>query len=68
MLFELPDGGSMDLPMEYMDVKDSLFIPTLKADEAQAKLYLIADKLEFKIVTRTCIVDGFLGVQLWRVQ
>lgn len=68
MLFELPDGGSMDLPMEYMDVKDSLFIPTLKADEVQSKLYLLADKLEFKIVTRTCVVDGYLGLQFWRVQ
>lgn len=68
MRFELPDGGETDLPMEYMEVKDCIFVPTLKPDEVQIKLYKAAEKLEFSITTRTTIVDGYLGVQFWRIK
>jgi len=66
MRFELPDGGEMDLPMEYMEVKDCLFVPTIHPDDVQVKLYKIAQQLEFTITTRTVIYDGYLGVRFWR--
>lgn len=68
MLFRLPDGGELDLPIEYMEVKDSLFIPTLKIDETREKVYTIASKLGIKISAKGAIVDGYLGLQIWRLE
>lgn len=68
MKFDLPDGGDIDLPIEYMEVKDCLFVPTLKPDEVQLKLYKVAEQLGFELTTRTKITDGYLGVQFWRMK
>lgn len=68
MHLELPDGGSIDLPMEAMVIKDSLFVPTLKAKEMRAVLREAAAEIEIKLCLKTAIIDGYLGVLLRRVE
>ena len=68
MLIELPDNVTIDLPIEFMDVKDSLFVPTLKDKSAKGRLQSAARKLGFEIRCEKAIHDGYLGVMLWRVK
>jgi hypothetical protein len=66
-LLKLPDGGSIDFPLEAMVIKDCVFIPTLKTEEASEVIYRIAAKLEMKVQLKTMIEEGYLGVMVWRV-
>jgi hypothetical protein len=54
--------------MEAMVIKDSLFVPTLKAKEMRAVLREAAAEIEIKLYLKTAIVDGYLGVLLRRVE
>ncbi len=66
-LLKLPDGGSIDLPLEAMVIKDCVFIPTLKIEEASEVIYRLAAKLEMKVQLKTMVEEGYLGVMVWRV-
>ncbi len=68
MIVDLPDGGEIDLPIEFMDVKDSLFIPTLKIEKTRWMIIKLADELGFEVICRQSIVDGYLGVLFWRMK
>ena len=68
MILQLPDGVEMEVPIEYMVVKDSVFIPTLKPTELRVLVRRIAKELEFTIEMRTAVEDGYLGLMVWRVQ
>ena len=63
----LPDGGEIEVPIESMVVKDSCFVPTLKAAATKTLLRQAADEVGIKTRSRTAIVDGYLGVLLRRV-
>jgi len=67
MRLQLPDGGFIEVPIEAMVVKDSLFVPTLKAAETKTLLRQAAGEIGIKTRSRTTIVDGYLGVLLRRV-
>ena len=67
MIVDLPDGGDIDLPIEFMIVKDSLFIPTLKMEETRDMIVRLARKLEFKVSCKQAIIDGYLGILFWRI-
>jgi hypothetical protein len=68
MILLLPDGVEMEVPIEYMVVKDSVFIPTLKPVELRSMLRRIARELEFAVEMRNTVEDGYMGVMVWRVQ
>jgi len=68
MVLLLPDGVEMEVPIEYMIVKDSIFIPTLKPNELRMVLHSIAKKLEMEVTTKSVIEDGYLGMMVWRVR
>lgn len=68
MIVDLPDGGEIDLPIEFMIVKDSLFIPTLKMEETKNMIQRLAHKLSFKVSCKQAIIDGYLGVLFWRLE
>ena len=68
MIVDLPDGGEIDLPIEFMIVKDSLFIPTLKMEETKNMIQRLAHKLDFKISYKQAIIDGYLGILFWRLE
>jgi hypothetical protein len=67
MVLLLPDGVEMEVPIEHMVVKDSIFIPTLRPIELRNMLQSIAKKLEMEVTTKSVIEDGYLGMMVWRV-
>lgn len=67
-LIKTGDGASIDVPLEYLEVKDCVFVPTLKTDATRDQLYRLADKLEIRVGFRVTVEDGYLGVMVWRVQ
>lgn len=67
MILQLPDGVEMDVPIEYMVVKDSVFIPTLKPVELRALIRRIAKELQFTFEMQNVIEDGYLGLMVWRM-
>ena len=66
-LFKTADGAELDLPLEYLDIKDCVFIPTIKAEVTRNLVYQLADKLEIKVSCKIVIEDGYLGLMIWRV-
>lgn len=67
MLIKLPDEVVMDVPVEHMAIKDSIFIPTLKPTETRGVIREVGKELGIKLVFATKIVDGYFGVEFWRV-
>ena len=67
MVLLLPDGVEMEVPIEFMVVKDSVFIPTLKPTEVRYIVKRIAKELEFTVEMRTTVEDGYLGLMVWRI-
>lgn len=56
------------LPLQYMTVGESFFIPTLKIPEA---IYLIdtrAKEGKTKIKAYATTKEGYIGVRVWRVR
>jgi hypothetical protein len=68
MIILLPDGIEMEVPIEYLDVKDGLFVPTLKMPETKVILKRIARGIQIDIEVKNAIEDGYLGVMAWRVR
>lgn len=68
MYLQLPDGVEMDVPIEFMVVKDSVFIPTLMPTEVRYIVKRIAKELEYSVEMRNTVEDGYLGLMVWRVQ
>jgi len=68
MILQLPDGVEMEVPIEHMIVKDSVFIPTLKPTELRVIVKRIARELEITIEMRNAVEEGYLGLMVWRVQ
>jgi len=66
-LLKLPDGVGIELPLEAMVIKDCVFIPTLKTEEARESIYQLAAKLEMRVQVKTVVEEGYLGVMVWRV-
>jgi hypothetical protein len=64
----LPDDVEMDVPIEYLAVKDSVFIPTLKATELRYIMRRVAKEIEITIEMQTVIEDGYLGLMVWRTK
>ena len=64
----LPDDVTMEVPIEYLEVKDSVFIPTLKATELRLILRRIAKEIEISIEMQNAIKDGYLGLMVWRIK
>lgn len=67
MVIYLPDGVEWEVPLEYMAVKDAVFVPTLNAPVVKNMLRRIAKELEMEIDVQTAIEDGYLGVMVWRI-
>jgi len=66
MVILLPDGVEREVPLEFMDVKDAVFIPTLKLTETKAVLRKVAKIIEIEVEIKNTIEDGYLGVMVWR--
>ena len=66
--FITADGGEFDLPLEYLEIKDCVFVPTLKVEATRELVRRLADKLEIKVAVRTAIEEGYLGLLIWRVE
>ena len=66
-LLKLPDGGSIDIPLEAMVIKDCVFIPTLKTEEARDDIHRLAARLDMKVQVKAVVEEGYLGVMVWRV-
>ena len=67
MLIKLPDEVVIEVPIEHMAVKDSIFIPTLKPTETRSAIREVGMELGIKLVFATKIVDGYFGIEFWRV-
>lgn len=68
MILYLPDGIEMEVPIEFMVVKDSVFIPTLMPAELKSLIKKIARELEYTVQMRHTVEDGYLGLMVWRTQ
>lgn len=68
MVILLPDGIEMEVPIEYMNVKDSVFIPALKTTELRHIIKRIAKELEISVVMQNAIEEGYLGLMVWRTE
>lgn len=68
MYLQLPDGVEIDVPIEFMVVKDSVFIPTLMPTEVRYIVKRIAKELEYSVEMRNTVEDGYLGLMVWRVK
>lgn len=66
MVILLPDGIEQEVPLEYMEVKDAVFVPALKLTETKAVLRKVAKELEIQVEVGNAIEDGYLGVMVWR--
>jgi len=66
-LLRTGDGVTLDVPLEYLEIKDCVFVPTLKIDATRDQIYRLADVLEIKVSTRVSIEDGYMGIMVWRV-
>lgn len=66
VIVESADGGMVDIPIEFMEVKDSLFVPTLQPRETKNILRMVARTLEITIECKTGVIDGYYGVLIWR--
>jgi hypothetical protein len=66
--FKTADDGEFDLPLEYLEVKDCVFVPTLKIDATRATVHQLANKLEISVNCKAAIEDGYLGLMIWRVE
>jgi len=67
MKLQLPDDVEIEVPMEHMVVKDSVFIPTLQVDATRTLVWEAAKIAEIGIKTKTAVVDGYLGLLIWRI-
>ena len=67
-LIKTGDGVSIDIPLEYLEVKDCVFVPTLKVEATRLLVRQLADKLEIKVAVRTAIEEGYLGLLIWRIE
>jgi len=67
MILQLPDGVEMDVPIEFMVVKDSVFIPTLKPTELRYIINRVVKELEYTVEMRVTVEDGYLGLMVWRL-
>jgi hypothetical protein len=68
MILQLPDGIEMEVPIEFMVVKDSVFIPTLMPAELKSLIKKIARELKYTVEMQRAVEDGYLGLMVWRVQ
>lgn len=67
MILQLPDGVEMDVPIEFMVAKDSVFIPTLKPTELRYIINRVVKELEYTVEMRVTVEDGYLGLMVWRL-
>lgn len=68
MQVKTPDEVFVDIPIEHMQVKDVLFVPTLKLHDTRVMLHRLAKECEIEIECHRRIHDGFLGVMVWRTK
>lgn len=68
MILQLPDGIEMEVPIEFMVVKDSVFIPTLMPAELKSLIKKVARELKYTVEMKNTVEDGYLGLMVWRVQ
>lgn len=66
MILNLPDDVTMNVPLEHMAVKDSIFVPTLKIEETRSLVARTAKEIEITVASKTAVVDGYLGIVFWR--
>lgn len=67
MRIKLPNEGELDLPIESMVVKDSIFIPTLNPTEAGNVVREAGKSLGYTITVRKTVNEGYYGIMFWRV-
>lgn len=62
------DGVSREIPLEHMDKKDAVFVPTLNNQTTRGVLRRITNELGYEVTMRSMIHEGFLGVMVWRTE
>jgi hypothetical protein len=68
VVLSLPDGVEIEIPIEYLEVNDGLFVPALNLPATRTVLNRIARKLEMQVKIINTIEDGYLGLMVWRVK
>jgi hypothetical protein len=68
VVLSLPDGVEIEIPIEYLEVNDGLFVPALNLPATRTVLNRIARKLEMQVKIINTIEDGYLGLMVWRVR
>jgi hypothetical protein len=61
-------GISFYVVWELFGVGTSFFIPCLDANEARKKVKEVANRLGYKIVTKSVIEENIKGLRVWRVK
>ena len=61
-------GISFNVVWELFGVGTSFFIPCLDANEARKKVKEVANRLGYKIVTKSVIEENIKGLRVWRVK
>lgn len=67
MVILLPDDVESEIPLEFMDVKDAVFIPTLNIQATRSIIRKAAKLLEIEVEMHMAVEDGYLGVMVWRI-
>ena len=67
MVILLPDDVEWDVPLEHMNVKDAVFVPTLNITASRTLIKKIAKSLEYEVEVLMAVEDGYLGVMVWRI-
>tara|TARA_R100001079_G_C4401390_1_gene131571 strand:- start:365 stop:565 length:201 start_codon:yes stop_codon:yes gene_type:complete len=64
----LNDEPEWNFPLEWMEVGESFFIPTLKASSMIYAIDSGAKRAGVKVKIFQTIKDGVMGVRVWRIR
>lgn len=68
MLTLVIEGVKYNIPLDTLEVGESVFVPSLAPKEVIAACRRWARAFpEVRLQGRACIHDGFLGARVWRV-
>ena len=62
-----PDGVTITVDWDAMEVDMSVFVPCINSEEAKLQADKIARKRGWKVKVQARIEDGKFGVRIWRV-
>ena len=61
-----PDGVTIVVPWDAMEVEMSVFIPCIDSEEAKKQVNKIAKKRAWKVRCQARVEEGRFGLRVWR--